>query len=268
MKKLFHNRTALGIVSIALGLLICFGLAPVINKASNNQTPIVRVIATIPEGTQIKKEMIRIERVGGYNLPPNVVKTESDVVGKFTTARLDPNDQILSTKISDKNLVAYLSDLDGKKQAISISIKSFAAGLSGKLQSGDIVSLIVSDYGDSKQTIAPDELKYVKLLAATTAKGTDTDPSKDTKEKSDSTTSESDNIPSTLTLLATSQQASKLVDYETHGKLYAVLAYRGDNQTAKQYLDKQDEYLNTTNQNSSTGTTPATVSGGATTNAQ
>ena len=268
MKKLFHNRTALGMVSIVLGLLICFGLAPAINKASNNQTQIVRVVTSIPEGTQIKKEMIRVESVGGYNLPTNVLKTESDVVGKFTTARLDPGDTILKTKISDKNQAAYLSDLDGKNQAISISIKSFAAGLSGKLQSGDIVSLIVSDYGDSKQTIAPNELKYVKLLAATTAKGTDTDPSKDTKDKSDSTTSDSDNIPSTLTLLATSQQSTKLVDYETHGKLYAVLVYRGDAQTAKEYLDKQDEYLNTTNQNSSTGTASTTVSGGAFTNAQ
>ena len=41
---------------------------------------------------------------------------------------------------------AYLYHLDGKKQAISFSVKAFANGLSGKLKSGDIVSVIAPDY--------------------------------------------------------------------------------------------------------------------------
>lgn len=242
MKKIFRNRTALGIVSIALALIISFGLAPAMNKASNNQVQIVRVTKSIPEGTQVTKDMVSTVSVGSYNLPSNIIKSDKDVIGKYTTAELESGDYILSTKLSDKAKSPYLSDLDGKKQAISISIKSFAAGLSGKLQSGDVVQLIVSGYGDAKQTIAPPELKYVKLLAATTAKGEDTDQAKDTEKKDDS--SNSDNIPATLTLLVTQEQATRLVDYETNGKLYATLVYRGDEQTANGYLSKQDEFLN------------------------
>ncbi|MVB10446.1 Flp pilus assembly protein RcpC/CpaB [Caprobacter fermentans] len=240
MKKLFRNRTFLGIASILMAMLICFGLAPAVNKASNRQTQIVRVTKSIPEGAAITKEMIATVNVGSFNLPANVLRSEKDAVGKYTKAELEPGDYILSTKISDQSQSPYLTDLDGQKQAISISIKSLAAGLSGKLQAGDIISLIVSDYGDGKQTVAPPELKYVKLLAATTSKGTDTDPSKKDDNKEDDN---SDNIPSTLTLLVSSAQAEKLVDYETNGQLYAALVYRGDKQTAQQYLQKQDDYL-------------------------
>ena len=249
VKKLFRNRIFLGIASILMAILICFGLAPAVNKASNRQTQIIRVTKSIPEGTAVTGGMITTVSVGSYNLPTNILKSEKDVIGKYTTAELEPGDYILSSKISDKSQSPYLSDLDGKKQAISISIKSFAAGLSGKLQSGDIVQLFVSDYGDGKQTVVPLELRYVKLLAATTSKGEDTNPTKEKKDEDEN----SDNVPSTLTLLVAQNQAAKLVDYETNGELYATLVYRGDQQTAEKYLEKQDEYLQ--------GTSGATANG-------
>lgn len=250
MKKLLRNRTFLGIISLVMAFVICFAVAPAINTASAKQTEIVRVTKSIPEGTAITKDMVQSIAVGGYNLPSNVVRDTKSVVGKYTTAALEPGDYILDSKVSDKVKSPYLAQLDGKKQAISISIKSFAAGLSGKLQSGDIISLFVSDYGDTKKTVAPSELKYVKLLAATTAKGSDTDQ-KDQQKKDDN--SESDNIPATLTLLATPEQAAHLVDYETNGKLYAALVYRGDVQNANKYIDMQDQYLNQSSSNTSTG---------------
>lgn len=241
MKKLFRNRTFLGIACILFGLLVCFVLSPAINRASNGQTQIVRVTKSIPEGTTITKEMVTTVSVGSYNLPLNIVKSEKDAVGQYSTMKMEPGDYILSSKISSKVQNPYLSDLDGKKQAISISIKSFSAGLSGKLQSGDIVQLYVSGYGDNKQTIAPPELRYMKLMAATTSKGTDTNSSKEKEKKDDN--DDSDNIPSTLTLLASPEQSEKLVDYETNGKLYATLVYRGNKETVQQYITMQDDYL-------------------------
>lgn len=259
--KIFRNRTFLGIGSFALALIICFLVAPGINKVSNKQTPIVRVTKSIPEGTAITKDMIQITNVGSYNLPANVLKDEKSVVGKYATAKLEPGDNILDSKVSEAKS-NYLSDLDGKKEAISISIKSFAAGLSGKLQSGDVVSLVVSDYGESKQTTAPPELRYVKLLAATTAKGTDTDQTKqDTKETD--VNKDSDNIPATLTLLVTAEQATRLVDYETNGKLYATLVYRGSSENAKKYLDIQDECSDTSIANQTTQSSIAGTGGTA-----
>jgi pilus assembly protein CpaB len=268
--KLFKNRTFLGATSIAMAIVICLVVAPAISASMNKDVQIVRVKqnVNIPENTEIKKEMIETVEVGSYNLPSNVFKNEKDVVGKYTTAALQPQDYILDTKTSDKNQAAYLSDLDGTKQALSISIKSFAAGLSGKLESGDVISLVVSSYGDTKKTFAPDELRYVKLLAATTEKGTDTDQKKQTENKDDS--NDADNIPATLTLLVTPEQKTKLVDYETNGKLYTALVFRGAAQDAKKYLDIEDQYL--TAHKDATGTvqgqSSASGTGGATFNGQ
>ena len=260
--KIFRNRTFLGVGSLVIAVLICFLVAPSINNLSNRQTQIVRVTKSIPEGTAVTKEMVQVVKVGGYNLPTNILTDEKNVIGKYTTAALQSGDYILDTKVSDKAQNPYLSDLDGEKEAISISIKSFAAGLSGKLQSGDVVSLIVSDYGEAKQTTAPPELRYVKLLAATTAKGTDTDQTKQKTTDTD-TNKDSDNIPATLTLLVTPEQATRLVDYETNGKLYATLVYRGSSENAKKYLDIQNEYFEQSTANQTTQSSIAGTGGTA-----
>lgn len=265
--KIFRNRTFLGIICILIGIATCFIVAPSINKLTNNQVQIIRVTKTIPEGTQIKKDMIQPVKVGGFNLPENILKSENDVIGKFTTAKLEPGDNILSSKVSDRNQSAYLSDLDGNRQAISISIKSFSAGLSGKLQSGDIISLIVSNYEESKQAIAPPELRYIKLLAATTSKGADTDQTKSSDKTDDK--NNDNNIPATLTLLVTPEQATKLVDYESNGKLYATLVYRGSPESANKYLSIQDEFLKQIGEKQSVSGQANTAStGGATLNGQ
>ena len=65
------------------------------------------------------------------------------------------------------------ANLDGTKQAISVTIKSFATGLSGKLQSGDIVSVIVADYPEDGETTIPAELQYVEIISVTASTGYD-----------------------------------------------------------------------------------------------
>jgi pilus assembly protein CpaB len=266
--RLLKKRSSIGIISIALAFVLVFVVAPMINASENQDVQIIRVTKNIPEGTAITKDMVETVKVGGHNLPANVLKDEKEVVGKFTAAALQPGDYILSTKTSDKSQSAYLTDLDGSRQAVSISIKSFAAGLSGKLESGDIISLVVTGYGDSKQTFAPGELRYIKLLAATTDKGTDTDQTKNTEDKGSS--DDNDNIPSTLTLLVTPEQRTMLVDYENNGKLYASFVYRGSAQEAKKFLDMEDEYLiaNKNKVNGAQEQNPSGGSGGAVANGQ
>lgn len=270
--KLFRNRTFLALLAILLAAGLCFGIAPALSKASNRQTQIVRAVKSIPEGTAVTKDMVQTVSVGSFGLPANVLKAPENVVGKYTTAELQPGDYILSTKVSDKSQSPYLSSLDGTKQAISIEIKSFAAGLSGKLQPGDVVSMIVSNYGQGKQTLAPAELKYVKLLAATNAQGVDTDQVK--KDEKDDSAAQNQSIPATLTLLVNPEQAAKLVDYAANGSLYATLVYRGTEENADQYLQAQQSYFDTKDdeavdsaQDGTTGTPNSTAgTGGAPTN--
>lgn len=258
--KIFRNRTFLAITSLVVGFVVCFVVAPASVRASSKDIPYIQVVKTIPENTPITKDMITIASDENKNIPANAARSETDVIGKYVTAELDPGDRILKTKLMNKAGSPYLDNLDGQKQAISISIKTFSAGLSGKLQSGDIVELFVSGYGDSKQTLAPPELRYVKLLAATTEKGVDTDQTNQQNKEQDHST-DKDNIPSTLTLLVSPDQAAKLVDYETNGKLYAALVYRGDDQAAQKYIAMEDYYLN---QNQSTMAVASSIKGSST----
>lgn len=246
MKKLFRNRTFLGIGSIVLAVLICLVIAPALSTSNSKQVNVVRVTKKIPESALITKDMVQTVKVGGYNLPDNTVTDPEKVIGKYATATLQPGDNILDTKIAAQAPSAYLSQLDGKQVAVSVSIKNFAAGLSGKLESGDIISLDVANYGDLKQTLAPEELRYVKLLAATNDNGADNAADQNTKD------TKQEDMPSTLTVLVTPAQMQKLVDYENNGVLHAALVYRGTQENAQKFLDIQAQHLNQQTQNGGT----------------
>lgn len=237
---LLKNRTFVGAACIVLSLIICFGLTPLFNSALKSQTDIIRVTKDIKKGDAITADKIKKVKVGAYNLPSNVVKSIDDLTGKFATTDLMRDDYILTSKLTDTPYKEneYLYKLDGTKKAISVSIKSFALGLSGKLKSGDIVSIIASDYGDMRQTLIPPELQYIEVLAVTTATGLD-----ENVQVKDDKTNEEKQLPSTVTLLANTAQAKILADLEAKSKIHIALVFRGDAGTSKKFLDAQDKTI-------------------------
>ena len=126
--NLFKNRTVVGVFCILLSLLICFGVTPLFNSAVSEKAEIVRVVKEIKAGDEITADMVQTSEVGGYGLPDNVIRQTDTVVGKYAAADLSIGDYILSTKLTDTPAAenAYLYNLDGTKQAISVTIKSFA----------------------------------------------------------------------------------------------------------------------------------------------
>lgn len=238
MKKLLKNRTLIGALCIVLSLIICFGLTPLFNDAMNAQTDIARVKSEIKKGELITPDKLETITVGSYNLPANVLTAQGEIAGKYALADLQKGDYVLSTKLSAAPLAEfeYLSTLDGTRQAMSVTIKSFAAGLSGKLEAGDIVTLIAADYGDRRETSMPPELQYLYVLAVTAGSGND-------KEYTAENTDEDRELPSTITILVRPEQAALLADLEAKGRLHAVLVYRGDKEQAQKFLDEQDRYI-------------------------
>jgi len=238
--NILKNRTVLGLICIVLSLIICFGLTPMFNGAVKAQTEIVRMVKDVKQGDMITADMVTAVKVGGYNLPDNVMKQTENVVGKYARHDMQSGDYILSGKLSERPLAefAYLHELDGTHQAISITIKSFAAGLSGKLEAGDIVSLIASDVGDFRQTIAPPELRYVKVIAVTDGKGYDKEYEERNKNDDDKP------LPSTVTLLVVPEQAILLAELEATGRIHCTLVYRGTTENADKFLKIQADYLN------------------------
>ncbi len=233
------NRTVLGVICIVLSLLICFVVAPLFNSDISQKTDIVRVIKDIKAGDQITREMLKIVEVGSYNLPKNVVKDVDTAIGKYAAADMAAGDYILSSKLTDVPAAenAYLYHLDGEKQAISVTLKNFATGLSGKLATGDIVSIIAPDYKKRGTTVIPAELKYVEVIAVTANTGYDTDiggqrGNEDEKQ-----------LPSTVTLLASPEQAKILAELEADGKLHLSLVYRGSKENAAKFIEAQDKVI-------------------------
>ena len=188
------NRTVVGVICILLSLLICFGLTPLFNRAVSQKAEIVRVVQPIRAGDEITESMVQTVEVGGYNLPEDVLRQKESAVGKYATANLAVGDYIIPTKLSDAPAAenAYLYNLDGSQQAISVSIKSFAEGLSGKP---------AADEEDDKE------------------------------------------LPDTVTLLVSPEQAKVLAELEAEGTIHLSLVYRGDRENAGKFLAAQNEIL-------------------------
>ncbi|WP_166083220.1 Flp pilus assembly protein CpaB [Erysipelothrix anatis] len=267
----FKNRTVVGVICILLSLLICFGVTPLFNQSVSQKTEIVRVAKEIKAGDEITKDMVQTVEVGSFGLPQNVIRQSETVIGKYAKADLSIGDYILSTKMSDTPAAenAYLYNLDGTKQAMSVTIKSFASGLSGKLQSGDIVSVIAADYKKQGVTVIPAELKYVEVISVTASSGYDANTG-ETKSENDER-----ELPSTVTLLVSPEQSKALAELEADGELHLSLVYRGTPANTAKFVEAQDaviaalypteqaENISSESQESEDGTAPeASAEGG------
>lgn len=224
------NRTVVGIICIVVALAICFGIAPLVNRLSDGKTEIVRLIKDVPAGATIAETDIEVVEVGSYNLPTNVITDKESVIGKCAMVNLSTGEYLLPSKVGDdlNNAQSILESLDTNHKAISITIGSYALGFSGKLETGDIVSILVYDE-EEDEMFTPSELTYVKVITTTTANGVDKADIEDTSQ------------PVTVTLLVNSAQAEVLAYYEQNGDMHIVLEYRGDSETAQKYLDAQNK---------------------------
>lgn len=237
--SILKNRTVVGVICIVLSLVICFGVTPLFSKSVSQKTEIVRVAQPIRAGDEITADMVQTAEVGGYNLPGDVVRLKENVVGKYASADLAVGDYIINTKVSDVPAAdnAYLYSLDGTQQAMSVTIKSFSNGLSGKLQSGDVVSVIAPDYKKQGLTVIPPELKYVEVISVTASSGYDANTGEAPDEEDER------ELPSTVTLLVSPEQSKVLAELEADGKLHLSLVYRGTKENAAQFLGAQAETL-------------------------
>lgn len=238
--KLFKNRTVLGVICIALSLIICFAITPLFNAAKDQTTEIVRMKKDVKIGQEITAKDIEVVEVGAYNLPSEVIRSSEEVVGKYVSSELLKGEYVLPSKISDTPASenAYLYNLTGEKRAISVTIPSFAGGLSGKLISGDIVSVIAVDFREKGETVVPDELQYVEVIAVTDKEGYDEGEvvvTADGEEEAD--------LPETVTLLVTPEQASILAELEAEGEIHISLVYRGTADNAQKFIAAQEKLL-------------------------
>lgn len=231
-KKPFSSRTVIGVICILLALVITFCVAPLVNRFTDQKVDIVRLKADVQRGQLITADHLETVNVGLYNLPGKVIRDKQAVIGKYATTDLYAGDYLFDAKLSAHNKSAedVLSGLNGTKVAISVNISDFAAGLSDKLENGDVVSVIVYDKENDISNI-PAALRYVQVITATTSDGIDKDMMTEGGKVA------------TVTLLATPEQAELLAHYNGMTTIHFSLVYRGDTAKANDYIRVQDEYL-------------------------
>ena len=230
------NRTFIGVICIVLAVLTTFVVSPMVNKMSEGKAEVVRFTTDISQGAQITEDDIEVVNIVKSSLPENFISDKNTVIGMFANADLYKGDIATDAKLTaDANAsVNILGALTGDKVAMSVTIASFARGLSAKLQNGDIVSIYVTD--KEGNTTIPASLKYVRVITTTTAGGVDEN---EVEPNEDGTF----DLPTTITVLVSVAQAQELANYEENAKMHVALVYRGDDETAQQFLDTQDKYL-------------------------
>lgn len=230
------NRTFIGLICIVLAVLTTFVVSPMVNRMSEGKTEVVRFVKDLSQGAQITEDDIEVVNLVKSSLPEAFIADSSEVIGKFAKSDLYAGDIAMEAKLtSDANAsVNVLNALSGDKVAMSVSIASFAGGLSGKLRNGDIISFYVTD--DDDQTTIPETLKYVRVITTTTAGGVDEN---DVQPNEDGTFE----LPTTITVLVSVAQAQELANYEEIATMHVALVYRGNDEIAQQFLDKQEEIL-------------------------
>lgn len=232
------NRTTVGIVAIVLGGVLCFGIAPIYNKSMQKGVEVVRISSEINKGEQITDDKVKVVEVSKQGLPESAVLSKKDVVGKYAVVDLVRDNTVLERQLS-KNPIAedkYLYGLDGTQQAISFTIQNFASGLSGKLLTGDIISIIATtmDENNNEKTSTPKELQYVKVLAVTNDVGVD--------KKEDNNNPEEE-LPTTITVLVNREQAELIANLEETSKMHVSLVYRGTEKEAQKYIEQQNSII-------------------------
>ena len=236
-----NSRFLYGILSILLAAIIAFIAIPTVTRKTNSKVQIVRITTALDRGDPITAKDVELAEVGGFNLPDNVATKLEDVIGTYAASSLYPGDYILSGKVSSTPLSSdlTLNAIPDGMVAISITVQSLAAGLSDKLQSGDIIRLY--HYNDLSGTlnVVQDipELKFVKVLSVSDSKGLDIDYTKQPEEDEERLQT------ATLTVQATPEQAILLTQYENEGMLHVALISRGNEALAKELLNQQAEIL-------------------------
>lgn len=239
--SMLKNRTLIGIILIAAAIGLCFGISPLFNSILSSKTKIIRLRQDIPQGVQITGAMLEAVEVGTLNLPADMQNDPKQIIGKYTVSAMFAGDSFTDKKLSDSidTSDSLLRQLKPNETAMSVTVRSLANGLSGKLQQGDIIQIVSVDEDDKAQIY--EELQYVEVLATTSDKGSD-DTYRDGEVNADDEDSDQFLYATVTIILQDRAQALRLAECE-NTSLHAVFVTRGDEKLKAECLKAQLELL-------------------------
>ena len=233
IKELRKNRITLGALCIVIALIICFIITPLFSTALKNRVTIYVANREIKKGQQVTEQMITENKVGAYGLPINIIKNKKDIIGKYSTIDIIKDTYLLKNMFTAKKIKINedFNSLNGFNKAISFTINNFAEGLSGKIEPGDIITIISKE---NENTTIYKELEYLYVTNVTKDDGKEYD-AQNLKDES--------STPKTITVLCREEQAILISKLEQNKGLHVALTFRGEKEKADIFLEYQNKIL-------------------------
>ena len=234
------SKTIVGAICIVAAIGVGAVQWYAVNVASTAAVPVVCAKTEIPVGTQIKKEMLEVKKMGRLNLPANITGNAAQVVGAYADTDIQPDDIITDGKLSG-HAPAYA--LQNGQMLYSVALKNLADSLSGNLQSGDIVQVVVPAQNTGNNAVPDNDadglqaLQYVRVEGVTASNGQEMSAGTANTSSANSSTQ-----PATVTLIVNQQQLDALAALGQQEIQFALVS-RGDETRAKALLAQQATLL-------------------------
>lgn len=266
------RKMVLAVLCVLLAIGIGFVLLPAYNNQQYKKVAAVIAAQDIPAGTLITDKMVTEGQVFEQSIPAGTLGAPDKAVGKYASRYISKSDYVTTEKTADTKPDEQQISVSAKKMIVSVTIPSAAAGVSGILKPGDLVSVYAvstkSPGGSSTivntvaqatlpaaQSSPPAEASATPIPSATVSTvpelpdnailpdelkyvevaGVYSGAAK-TDDKTNTTI-----IPTSVSFYVNAEQAKKLVDIEDGASLHLVFVARGD--ARLQYVGKEELQL-------------------------
>jgi len=206
----------------------------------------------VQAGTLITEEMIEAVKVPEGLLTGTTTDVTS-AVGKYTSADLFTGDYLTDGKLLDTLAEQdfFSAGTQNGMLVVSITLPSLASGVSGKLEPGDIVTVIALAKGSLNQSLGLEptstegnmegavvypELRYLEVCMISANDGSEADVSSCPEE------GEKNNLPVAVSFYTTEKQALRLAELEQRGIIHLAFVARGED--AARYIPDNQRVLN------------------------
>ena len=266
--KILRNKFLIGILCIVIGVTVGFVLLPKSQDADINMTKVVRLTQDVEAGTKLEEKMLEIATIPAESVPDGASSALESFLNRYASSQLYEGDILTAAKVRDTLVDPVAAAAAKGKQLVSVTVPSLSAGVSGTLQPGDVVSIMVtskvtqfnqnlglmtpvedseetsdwqtggsliSSVTKESQTYIPEELRYLEVCKVSSSDGTDAlvNGNKDKEEPN--------RLPVTITFYATEAQALKLAEVEQNGEIHVTFVARGD--AADAYIPRDERVL-------------------------
>lgn len=265
--KILRNKFIIGMLCIAIGITAGFVLLPKSQNADVDMSQVVRLTQDVAAGTLLESNMLELAQVPTESVPAGAASAVESFLSRYASSQLYKGDILTEAKVRDTLVDPVAAAAAKGKQLVSVTVPTLSAGVSGTLQPGDIVSVMVtskvtqfnanlglntatqepeaevaqngssliSSVTKESQTYIPEELRYLEVCKISSSDGSDA------LVNGKENTEEPNRLPVTITFYATEAQALKLAEVEQNGELHVTFVARGDD--ADKFIPRSERVL-------------------------